>query len=113
MRWTEWRFLAHEKEWSDGDFDWKGPAVYELAVGGPRAGDINIVYVGETGGEGVRIAAYGSGRSHIEHFIDEALRNGWTMWYRASSRETKELAKATQDNLLRQYYYPWNTIGQR
>lgn len=112
MSWTEWRFLANAEEWSNGELDWDGPAVYELGIGGPCGGDIRIMYVGETAGENVRLVAYASGRSHIEHYVDDALRNGWTLYYRASARPTKEDAKRTQDNLLNKHSYPWNTVGQ-
>lgn len=112
MRWTGWRFLANAKGWSKDALDWDGAAVYELGVGGPRGGNLSVVYVGETRGEDIRMAAYASGRSHIEPFINQALRAGWTLFYRASSRPSKKAAKQTQDALLKKSFYPWNTIGQ-
>jgi len=112
MSWTDWRFLANGDSWSSETFDWKGASVYELAIGGPRGGNLQTMYVGETKEESVRLATYGSGRSHIEDYLSDALAEGWTIFYRAMGMPSKEQAKATQDSLLSKFDYPWNTLGQ-
>ena len=57
MGWTNWRKIAEKGTWCDDELDYDGPACYELAVGGPRGGDIRPVYVGETVNERTRVIA--------------------------------------------------------
>ena len=45
--------------------------------------------------------------------ITAALRDGHTLYYRATATETKEDAREMQDRLLAAYEYPWNVQGQR
>ncbi len=49
--WTDWRKIADRRSWYDDTLDWDGPACYELAIGGPRGGNLKIVYLGETSNE--------------------------------------------------------------
>lgn len=44
MKWTEWRRLASVHDWYDDDFDYDGPACYELGTGGPREGGWTLYY---------------------------------------------------------------------
>ena len=106
--WTQWRKVADQQFWFDEAFDWDGPACYELALGGPRGGDIQIVYCGETGNEKRRVIQYASHGSHLSEIIHSHLREGWNLFYRAQSKNSKEEAVHLQNNLLRQYEYPWN-----
>ena len=110
MAWTEWRRIATDREWSDDLCDWDGPACYELAVGGPRGGDLRIVYVGETCNERRRISSYARSGSHLAGIIDEHLREGWCLYYRAQSRDKKADARRMQDSLLARYEYDWNIL---
>lgn len=112
--WTEWKRLAAKSAWFDDDFDdYNRPACYELALAGPRGGDLDIMYVGETKHEKTRIKEYAARGSHLSAEIDRELRNGWTLWYRAQAKDTKAQAKAMQDRLLAEYAYPWNILGQQ
>jgi GIY-YIG domain-containing protein len=112
--WTNWKKLATEHEWFDDDFDeYNGPACYELALGGPRGGELEIMYVGETKHEKTRIKQYARDGSHLSKEIGRELRAGWTLWYRAQAKSTKRLARAMQDHLLAKHDYPWNLLGQR
>ena len=111
--WTEWKRLAERSAWFDDDFDeYDGPACYELALAGPRGGDLDIMYVGETNHEKARIIQYAQNGSHLSDVIAMDLRKGWTLWYRAQAKSSKKLAKAMQDRLLASYSYPWNLVGQ-
>lgn len=112
MGWTDWRKIAEGSSWFDDDLDYDGPCCYELAVAGPRGGDLMVVYVGETCDEERRILAYAVDGSHLRDEIYDHLRRGWTLWYRAWSHDTKRSARAMQDRLLSGYKYPWNLVGQ-
>jgi hypothetical protein len=113
MRWTSWRLLADKRTWYDEDFDWEGPACYELGTGGPRGGSIEPHYVGETTNERRRIAAYARHGSHLADIIDDHLRRGWCLYYRAISYPSKPRAKMLQDNLLGRFEYDWNVVLNR
>lgn len=106
--WTRWRKLADNNSWYDHEFDYDGPACYELGIGGPRGGNIQPVYVGETSNEKRRITAYARHGSHLSGIIDSHLRRGFNLYYRAQALSSKAVAKRMQDNLLNGYTYDWN-----
>lgn len=113
MAWTEWRLLMSRDEWFSAVLDHDGPACYELGTGGPRGGDIQIHYVGETCNEKSRMACYGRNGSHLAEIIDDHLKRGWHIWYRAVALPSKEAAVAMQNNLLSRYRYDWNDLLNR
>ena len=86
MGWTGWRKIAERSRWFDDEIDHDGPACYELGLGGPLGGDMRIVYVGETVNEKSRVIAYASHGSHLARIIRSALRDGWSLFYRAQAR---------------------------
>ena len=108
MGWTNWRKIADRDEWFSDELDHDGPACYELAIGGPRGGDIRPVYVGETGNERKRVVAYASHGSHLSKIIARHLKDGWCLYYRAQAKPTKKAAKVMQDRLLAEFDYDWN-----
>lgn len=109
MRWTNWRKIADQEYWYDETLDWDGPACYELGLRGPRGGRHRTVYVGETLNEKRRIIAYAKNGSHISHFIDKALKDGFHLYYHAILFRTKDEAITLQNRLLYKHYYEWNT----
>ena len=111
VRFTGWRKVADRYEWYDDEFDYDGPACYELGTGHSR-NRVTPRYVGETKNERRRITLYARGGSHISHFIDSALRKGYNLYYRGVALPSKRKAKEMQDSLLTDYYYEWNTVGQ-
>jgi len=106
--WTQWRKVADKGGWYDEELDWDGPACYELALAGPRGGDLRQVYVGETRNERRRVAAYARSGSHLSQIVNQHLRDGWTLWYRARATKSKAAAKAMQNRLLKRFKYDWN-----
>jgi hypothetical protein len=113
-RWTQPRLIAYKDEWYDDSFDYDGPACYELGTGGPRAGNVQWHYVGETSNERQRILAYARSGSHLSKTINWHLRQGWHLYYRSRACSTKDEAKRMQDNLLAQHEYDWNDkLNQR
>lgn len=108
MGWTQWRRIADSGGWYGEELDWDGPACYELAIAGPRGGDVRPVYVGETSNERKRVVAYASHGSHLSAIIDDHLRDGWTLWYRAQACDTKAAAVTKQNTLLERFEYDWN-----
>ena len=108
MGWTKWRKIADQYEWYDEKLDWDGPGCYELAIAGPRGGDLRPVYIGETSNERHRVATYARNGSHLSKIVNQHLRRGWTLWYRAQATRTKAAAKARQDRLLDRFDYDWN-----
>jgi hypothetical protein len=107
-RWTTWRKLAEHKLWYSEDFGWDGPACYELALAGPRRGNLLIVYVGETVNERRRLSNYGRDGSHLANIIARHLRDGWHLYYRARVAQSKKHAVQMQNNLLLRWNYDWN-----
>jgi GIY-YIG catalytic domain-containing protein len=107
-RWTNWRKIATRRDWFDDELDWDGPACYELALAGPRRGGLLIVYVGETLNEKRRVATYARHGSHLSEIINNHLRGGWYLYYRACAVSSKSAAVAMQNNLLAQWEYDWN-----
>jgi hypothetical protein len=108
MGWTSWRKIADRSQWYPEQLDWEGPACYELAIAGPRGGDLRIVYVGETSNERQRAVAYASHGSHLSEIIHAHLRRGWHLFYRAWGASSKAAAVRMQDNLLMKWDYDWN-----
>jgi len=108
MSWTNWRLIADKRTWYSDELDWEGPACYELALAGPRGGDLREVYVGETKNEKKGLAAYAKHGSHLSKIIDADLRRGWTLWYHATALDTKEDAVAMQNRMLKRWRYDWN-----
>lgn len=106
--WTQWREIADRNHWYSDMLDWDGPACYELAIGGPRGGNLEIVYVGETVNEKRRVAGYASHGSHLARIIASHLRDGWHLFYRAQAKGSKEKAVRMQNYLLGKYDYDWN-----
>lgn len=106
MRWTEWQLLAEGPRWYDTP-GYTGPSLYELGIALP--GRIPIVtYLGETGNERQRMAAYGAHGSHLSDAISWHLRRGWFLIYRAIAFPSKHAARAAQDRRLWRFAYPWN-----
>lgn len=108
MSWTEWRLLADRENWYGDGFDYEGPCCYELGTGGPRGGNIEPHYVGETANEKERMCRYARDGSHLSRIIDWHLKQGWCLYYRAWSRRSKEAAIQMQNNLLGRCKYDWN-----
>lgn len=108
--WTGWRKLADKRHWYPDCFDWEGPACYELAIAGPRGGDLKPVYVGETVNEKARMCAYARNGSHLSAIIDQHLKQGWCLFYRSQTAESKKAAVIMQNDLLKQYDYDWNIL---
>lgn len=106
--WTKWRKIAEGNRWFSEELDWDGPACYELAVGGPRGGGLERVYVGETDCEKRRIADYARLGSHLTDIIKEHLNQGWSLYYRAQIKSSKQEAIRMQNNLLARHDYKWN-----
>ncbi|MCK4330608.1 hypothetical protein KAX02_12295 [candidate division WOR-3 bacterium] len=82
-RWTNWRKLGDKNYWYDDEFDYDGPSCYELGLGGPRHGNIQPVYVGETGSEKGRLYAHARHGSHLFDIIEYHFKLGFTLYYRA------------------------------
>jgi GIY-YIG domain-containing protein len=110
-RFTGWRKIADSHNWYDEEFDYGGPACYELGTGHSRT-QVTVRYVGETSNERSRISQYAQGGSHISREIDSYLRRGYNLYYRGMALSSKKAAKGMQDDLLDQYDYDWNTVGQ-
>ena len=113
MAWTRWRKIADRRHWFPEALDWNGPACYELALAGPRGGDLRIVYVGETVNEHSRVVAYASRGSHLAEIIASHLRRGWCLFYRAQAKVSKAEAVRMQNSLLADYDYDWNILLNR
>jgi hypothetical protein len=111
VRFTDWRKVADRYAWYDDEFDYSGPACYELGTGHSRT-QVTPRYVGETKNERARITLYARGGSHISPYIDSWLKRGYNLYYRGVALPSKEKAKEMQDSLLSQYDYDWNTVGQ-
>lgn len=107
-RWTQWRKIADRVNWYSESLDWDGPACYELSIAGPRGGNRKLVYVGETSNERKRVAAYASHGSHLSEIIHSHLKDGWHLYYRARSANSKNDAIMMQNNLLARWEYSWN-----
>lgn len=107
-RWTRWRKIADRRHWYGDELDWDGPACYELAIGGPRGGDLRIVYVGETANEKRRVIAYASHGSHLAEIVEWHLKRGWHLFYRAQIKDSKSEAIRAEQNLLAAFDYDWN-----
>ena len=107
-RWTRWRKIADRYGWYAELLDWDGPACYELAIAGPRGGNLQIVYVGETSNEKKRVAAYAQHGSHLSEIIHWHLARKWHLYYRARAARSKDEAVWMQDNLLSHWDYDWN-----
>ncbi len=107
-RWTNWRLIADKKYWYDDELDWDGPVCYELAIAGPRGGDLRIVYVGESSNEKYRIASYARSGSHLSEIIDWHLKEGWYLYYRGYTCNLKREAMEMQNKILADYKYDWN-----
>ena len=110
MSWTQPRLLAYQSEWFDLSLDNDGPACYELGTGGPRRGNLQWHYVGETSNECKRMACYGRDGSHLSRIIRWHLKEGWRLYYRAWACRSKKEAKKLQDNLLAKNEYDWNRM---
>jgi hypothetical protein len=110
MSWTRWRKLADRQGWYDDVFDYDGPCCYELATGGPRGGDIQPHYVGETSNEKKRMCQYGRDGSHLSRIINRYLKDGWSLYYHAYCTDSKEKAVEMERNLLARHKYDWNSM---
>lgn len=108
--WTRWRRIANKREWFDAELDWDGPACYELAIAGPRGGDMRIVYVGETINERRRVADYARSGSHLADIVARHLAQDWNLFYRARAHKSKAAARRMQDAMLKRWDYDWNLL---
>jgi hypothetical protein len=110
MAWTPHRLLADRRNWYDGEFDYTGPACYELGTAGPRGGRIQWHYVGETANERARMQQYARMGSHLWETIDLHLQDGWSLYYHGCALPTKAAAVAMQNRLLARFEYDWNVV---
>jgi hypothetical protein len=108
MGWSRWRKLCDEDYLYNEHLDWDGPVCYELALGGPRGGGLEIVYVGESGNARQRLSRHGLERSHLRETIRAYLRQGWCVFCRVQRKESKSEAVRLQNSRLAKYSYPWN-----
>ena len=93
MGWSKLRLLAYKNEWFRDSLDHDGPACYEIGTGGPRGGNIQRHYVGETKNEKQRMTRYGSDGSHLSVLINRHLKDGWHIFYHAHAHATREEAE--------------------
>lgn len=107
-RWTSWRKIADRRFSYPDVLDWDGPACYQLAIGGPRGGDLRIVYVGETVNEKSRLLRYAMSGSHLSKIIYDHLRRGWYLFYRARAADSKWDAQQMELRLLDRHDFDWN-----
>ena len=107
MGWTYWRKISDKNYWYTEDFDNEGPACYELGVGHSST-RVSIKYVGETGNEKQRISQYARHGSHLSKEIDDYLKRGFNLYYRAVGMSSKRAAVQMQDRMLYKYKYDWN-----
>lgn len=107
-RWTGWRKLCDTDFLYDEHLDWGGPVCYELALAGPRGGNRETVYVGESGNARQRLSRHGLERTHLRDTIRTNLRQGWCLFCRVQRKPSKSDAVRMQNNLLARKYYPWN-----
>ena len=108
-RWGgKWAKLAYGQEWFPENLRYGGPAAYELGLGGSRYGNIRPVYVGETRNLKKRMSNYGEKGSHLFDVIDEALDEGYALYFRYQRRRTKRTAQRSEMYYLGNYDYPWN-----
>lgn len=109
-RWTEWKKIAKGDQWYTDELNYEGPSCYELGI--KRFWLLPIqpvpVYAGETKNEKKRLSQYSHKNSHLYKIIKYHLTKGYTLYYRAQAKKTKEEAKQMQDNLLDKFTYPWN-----
>ena len=110
MGWTRPRVIAVKGKWVPELLDNDGPACYELGTGGPRGGNIQWHYVGETTNERSRIKCYARNGSRLSEIINWHLNRGWYLYYRAVACVSKITAKQMQDNLLNRFKYDWNQM---
>lgn len=108
MGWTTWRKIANRQHCFPESLDYDGPSCYELAIAGPRAGALRVVYAGETVNERQRMMDYAIHGSHKAEIINWHLKRGWSLWYRACAKPSKTKARAMQDRLLFRFHYDWN-----
>ncbi|MBN1194475.1 MAG: hypothetical protein JXA08_03890 [Methanomicrobiaceae archaeon] len=109
MVWTRWLKVAEGRDYFNKNIpQWEGPACYELGTQKPRGSTVDIKYVGETTNLKIRISSYARNGSHLEYYIDDALRMGKSLFYRYQRKDSKEDAMRMQNNLLLKYDYPWN-----
>lgn len=110
MRWSRWIFLADYTGYEPCNYD--GPGCYELAIGGPRGGNLVIKYIGETSNISRRMRDYGhgAGGSHHAARIFMELRGGKSIFYRFIKTNSKIEAKKLQDLFKNNNpeKYPWN-----
>lgn len=116
--WTKWIKLTDlEYKYNDTTihkhFYYDSPAVYELAIGGPRMGSLEISYVGITDNFRRRMNQHASGYSNISKKIDDACNNGKTIYCRFSKRNTRDIVLEIEKNFLKNYSYSWNIIGNQ
>ncbi|HEX9758941.1 MAG TPA: hypothetical protein VGB26_14260 [Nitrospiria bacterium] len=97
--------MADERGGYGEDLDWDVPACHELAIGGSRGGNLRNVYVGETVNERKRLIAYASHCAHLAKIINWHLRQGWHIFYRAQTKNSKRDALKMQDRLLAEFEY--------
>lgn len=109
-RWTQWRKIADRNHWHSECLDWDGPACYELSIAGPRGGNRQVVYVGETSNERRRVSAYARHGSHLSNIIHSHLIDGWHLYYRARLVSSKSEAVEMQNRLLTRWDYDWNIM---
>lgn len=106
MRWTNWKILIYDNEFDPPNY--KGPACYELGLGGKSVNPKNSVYVGETGNLYRRMNEHGSGRSHLNNILTESIYNNKLIYCRYIKFSTRSEAQILQNNLLDRYNYKWN-----
>jgi hypothetical protein len=107
LPWTKWRRLGGERH-SD-DFDWDGPACYELGVG-RSASPVRRKYVGHTINEKRRMSEYAIRGSHLQSLIWKYLMNGNHLYYRAIALSEYQ-AKKMEKKQLETYHYEWNKLN--
>ena len=114
-RWTVWRKLAEDDEYLPVDF--QKSACYQLGIGGPRGGGIRIKYIGYSSNLRDRMRSYGNHGSNISKEIDEAIEEGYSIFYRFKKCNTEQQAQECEQRQLRQLSrlrnrsrYMWNKV---
>lgn len=108
MGWTRWTKIAEGQHWFDDELDYDGPVIYELSLAGPRGGNREIMYVGKATSEKRRIRSYASNGSHLRKEVNDGLRDGWCLFYRAMACVSADAARERELRMLRKFDYPWN-----
>jgi hypothetical protein len=107
MSWTPWKKIADRLTWYQ-DHAMFLPVCYELGVGEPGQGPVDVVYAATTPSERQMMEEFAAGGTPISDKLTTELNAGREIFFRCQGLPTPDAGAVLLSEALAARPHPWN-----